>query len=105
MSKSKRGATLPERTARAHIFTAGALSQNARALWVRQMTTGAHIGLELSECRSIVGQTKHCRSSHWDCRSLSLLWETGERSRVKRNKGTLILFHVTFELGGFCEER
>ncbi|KAL4198922.1 hypothetical protein AMTRI_Chr03g142430 [Amborella trichopoda] len=65
--------SLLERTARARIFTGGAHSQNAGALRVRQMTIGAHIGTagaQFSVCRSVVGQTKHCRSAHCDCQSV-----------------------------------
>ncbi|KAL4188067.1 hypothetical protein AMTRI_Chr09g22030 [Amborella trichopoda] len=138
---------MPERTA-------GACSQNAGALWVKQMTTGAHIrtaGAQFLVCQSVVGQTKHCRSAHCDYRSMhsdyhnavlhyrsvvaleaslskqtvGALWirqstveehigtarvrfYCGKQERegcVKRNKGTLILFNVTFGLGGFCDKR
>ncbi|KAL4182355.1 hypothetical protein AMTRI_Chr12g242090 [Amborella trichopoda] len=64
--------SLSEQTPEAHIFIVGVRSQNARALWVRQMTTGVHIGTTRAQflvCRSVVGQTKHYWSAHCDCQN------------------------------------
>ncbi|KAL4182334.1 hypothetical protein AMTRI_Chr12g275450 [Amborella trichopoda] len=69
--------SLLERTVGARIFTDGAHSQNARALWVRQMTTEAHIetaGARIQIAGEYTAGSAHCecRRAHSDCRNVVL---------------------------------